>query len=265
MKIEKIKDLPPAEVRKLIREGKYQNPTAGLCPGYVQANLVILPFEWAYDFLLFCVRNPKSCPLIEVTDPGDPTPLFSAPQADLRTDLPKYRIWKNGKVIETTTDIKSLWRKDFVAFLLGCSFSFERALISAGIPVRHIEEGKNVSMYKTILDTTPAGRLKGKLVVTMRPIPGYLVPKAVSITERFRYAHGSPVHVGDPKILGIEDLSKPDFGDAVTIKPTEVPVFWACGVTAQIAIANSGVPFAITHAPGHMFITDIKEEELIIT
>ncbi len=255
----------PREARALIREGRWQGPTAGLCPGYAQANLVVLPKALAYDFLLFCQRNPKPCPLLEVTDPGVYEPKRVAPGADLRTDLPKYRVYREGQLEAEPTDVQAWWREDLVAFLLGCSFTFEAALLRAGIPVRHLEEGKNVPMYITNQSCAPAGIFQGPLVVSMRPIPVSLVARVVQITARYPSAHGAPVHVGAPEALGIKDLSQPDFGDPVTLREGEVPVFWACGVTPQAVALQTKPPLMITHAPGYMFVTDLKEDSLSIT
>jgi len=252
----------PREVRQQIREGKWRRPTAGLAPGFVQANLVILPRNLAFDFLLFAQRNPKPCPVIEVTDVGSPEPKLSSPGADLRTDVPKYRVYRDGALAAEVTDLRSGWRDDLVSFLLGCSFTFESALLQAGVPVRHIEEGKNVPMFITSLPCVPAGTFRGPLVVTMRPIPSALVSRAVQVTGRYPGVHGSPVHVGDPAIIGIRDLEKPDFGDSVTIRPGEIPVFWACGVTPQAVAMQAKPPLMFTHAPGYMFITDLRNEEL---
>lgn len=258
------KGAPPLEVRTMIRQGQWRKPTAGLAPGYVQANLVVLPRELAYDFLLFAQRNPKPCPILEVTDVGSPEPMLTAPGADLRTDLPKYRIYRDGKFVQEVTDLLGVWTSDLVAFLLGCSFTFETGLLQAGIPVRHIEEGKNVSMFITSIPCMPAGAFSGPLVVTMRPIPASLVARAVQISGRFPAVHGAPVHVGDPGALGIRDLSKPDFGDPVTIRPGEFPVFWACGVTPQAVAMQAKPPLMISHAPGHMFVTDLRDEALAV-
>jgi uncharacterized protein YcsI (UPF0317 family) len=230
----------------------------------VQANLVILPKEWAYDFLVFAQRNPKPCPILDVTEPGDPEPKLTAPGADLRTDLPKYRIWKEGQLVAEPEDIRDYWREDLVAFLLGCSFSFEGALLEAGVPVRHMELGLNVPMYKTNIPCVPAGRLSGPLVVSMRPIPHALIPKAVLCTGRFPAVHGAPVHIGDPAAIGIADVGKPDFGQAVPIHEGEAPVFWACGVTPQAALMASRPPFAITHSPGHMFLCTPKDSDYAV-
>lgn len=252
----------PREVRQQIREGKWRRPTAGLAPGYVQANLVILPRDLAYDFLLFAQRNPKPCPVIEVTDVGSPEPKLSSPGADLRTDVPMYRVYRDGVLAGEVTDLRSAWRDDLVCFLLGCSFTFDSALLQAGIPIRHIEEHKNVPMFITGIQCRSAGAFNGPLVVTMRPIPAALVPRAVQITGRYPGVHGSPVHVGDPALIGIRDLGEPDFGDAVTIRSGEVPVFWACGVTPQAVAMQAKPPLMFTHAPGYMFITDLRNEEL---
>ena len=258
------KGATPLEVRTMIRQGRWRKPTAGLAPGYVQANLVVLPRELAYDFLLFAQRNPKPCPILEVTDTGLPEPRLTAPGADLRTDVPKYRIYRDGTFVQEVTDLLGVWTSDLVAYLLGCSFTFETGLLQAGIPVRHIEEGKNVSMFITSIPCMPAGAFSGPLVVTMRPIPAALVSRAVQISGRFPAVHGAPVHVGDPGALGIRDLSKPDFGDPVSIRPGEVPVFWACGVTPQAVAMQAKPPLMISHAPGHMFITDMRDESLAV-
>ncbi len=254
----------PKEVRERIRRGEWVRPTAGCAAGYVQANLVVLPRELAYDFLLFTHRNPRPCPLLEVTDPGSPEPVRVAPGADLRTDLPKYRVYRHGVLAEEVTDLLPLWRDDLVAFLLGCSFTFEAALLKAEVPVRHLEEGRNVPMYITNRPCAPAGLFEGPLVVSMRPIPPEKVARAAAVTARFPAVHGAPVHVGAPEGLGILDLGRPDFGDPVTIRPGEVPVFWACGVTPQAVAMAVKPPLMITHAPGHMFVTDLRDEALAV-
>lgn len=254
----------PSEVRQLCRSGELTTPTPGLALGYVQANLVILPYDLAFEFLLFCQRNPKPCPILDVTEVGDPEPKLLAPGADLRTDLPRYRIFRQGQFVEETTDIRSLWRDDFVAFLIGCSFSFENAMLNAGLSVRHIEERKNVPMYKTSIDCLPSRTFSSSLVVSMRPLPAQDVVRAVEVTSRYYKAHGSPIQIGSPDKLGLEDLSRPDYGDAVTVRDNEVPVFWACGVTTQTAILQAKPEIAITHAPGHMFVSDLRDESLSI-
>jgi uncharacterized protein YcsI (UPF0317 family) len=232
--------------------------------GHAQANMIILPRDWAYDFLLYAARNPKPCPILDVTETGDPEPRLIAPGADVRTDLPKYRIWENGELTGEPTDIKSFWRDDLVAFMIGCSFSFESALLQAGIPIRHIEENVNVPMYLTNIPCKPAGRFSGSMVVSMRPVPHAQAVKAATCTAMFPSVHGAPVHMGAPSVIGIEDINMPDFGDAVTVKEGEIPVFWACGVTPQAAVMKSKPPFAITHAPGHMFITDNRDSDYAV-
>jgi len=249
------------EARQRIRTGDWKKPTAGLSPGHTQANLVILPKKYAYDFLLFCVRNPKSCPLIEVTDSGSPEAKQTAPVSDLRVDVPKYRIYKNGELAEEVTSISSYWQDDFVSFLIGCSFTFEKPLLDNGIPIRYIEEGCNVSMYRTNIPCATAGIFSGPMVVSMRPMKPQEAIRATQITSRFPSVHGAPVHIGNPGAIGIRNIHKPDFGDAVTIQDGEVPVFWGCGVTPQAAVMASKPEIVITHAPGHMFITDKREEE----
>lgn len=252
----------PQEVRRKIAQGEITGQTSALCPGYAQANLVILPKDWAFDFLLFALRNPKPCPLMEVLDPGDPYTRVIADHADVRKELPRYRVWRQGELVEEPTDISHLWADDLVSFFLGCSFSFDDALVKAGVPVRHLEQQRNVPMYRTKLPNSKAARLGGPLVVSMRPIPLDQVEKAKEVSGRFGGAHGAPVHQGDPAEIGIENLEQPDFGDPVEIRPGEVPVFWACGVTPQAALMEAKPPFAITHAPGHMFITDLKAEQI---
>ena len=247
----------PSEIRRAIRGGIWSGITAGLATGFAQANLVVLPRSDAFDFLLFCVRNPQACPLIDVTDPGSPVPTLAAPEADLRTDLPRYRVYERGVLVEEPASIAHRWRDDMVAFLLGCSFTFERALIDAGIRMRHIEQNVNVSMYRTNRTCRAAGKFFGPLVVSMRPVRADLVKRAIAITSAFPGSHGTPVWTGDPAELGITDLAEPDWGDAVLPESDEIPVFWACGVTPQAVAIQSRPELMITHAPGHMFVTDI--------
>ncbi len=256
-----IAQLSPAQARQWIKEGRWVKPTAGMANGYAQANLAILPKELAFDFLLFCQRNPKPCPVLDVTEAGSPVPRLVAPDADIRTDIPKYRIYRDGEWVEEVTDITEYWQEDLVAFLLGCSFSFESALMNNGISIRHIEEECNVPMYKTSIACTPAGRFEGPMVVSMRPIPEKDVVRAVQVTSRFPAVHGAPVHIGHPEAIGIQNIHKPDFGDAVPIEEGEVPVFWACGVTPQAVAMQVKPKLMITHAPGHMFITDRRDEQ----
>ncbi|MGQ9824293.1 MAG: putative hydro-lyase [Desulfotomaculales bacterium] len=260
-----MEQMSPAEWRKLFRQNKYARHTAGLAPGYAQTNLVVLPREVAFDFLVFCFRNPKPCPVLDVTDPGSPEPKKVAPGADLRTDLPLYRVFKKGVLVDEPTDIKKYWRDDLVAFLLGCSFTFEKALLDAGIELRHVAEGKNVAMYITNIECAPAGIFRGPLVVSMRPVKTAQVALAVQVTARFPAVHGAPVQVGDPAGLGIKDLGRPDFGEAVEVLEGEVPVFWACGVTPQVAAVRAKPELMITHAPGHMFITDLRDKDLSVS
>ena len=252
----------PAQVRQLIRQGQIQGPTAGLCAGYAQANLVVQPQSLAYDFLLFAQRNPRACPLLEVSDTGSRLLREIAPGADIATDIPKYRVYEHGVLTGEYTDVSRFWRDDLVSFLIGCSFSFEADLLEAGVPVRHIEEGCNVPMYVTSIPCAPAGVFHGNMVVSMRPMPVSEAIRSTLITGGMPRVHGAPVHIGDPALIGIRDISRPDFGDAVTIAPGEVPVFWPCGVTPQAALMQSKPAFAITHAPGHMLITDVKNIRL---
>ena len=251
----------PAELRAACREG-WAAPTSGHAAGFTQCNLIALPKDWAWDFLLFAQRNPKPCPVLDVTEPGS-FETAPAPGADLRRDVPRYRIWRDGALAEEVADASAAWAEhpDVVAFLIGCSFTFETPLMQAGIEIRHIAQGCNVPMYRTSRPCRPAGRLAGPLVVSMRPIPAERVPEAVTISGRYPAVHGAPVLVGAPEALGIADLGRPDFGDPVDVRPGEIPVFWACGVTPQAAVTASRVPFAITHAPGHMFVTDVPDRE----
>jgi len=253
-----------AAVRAACRAGTLNGPTPGLAMGYVQANLVIVPSGFADNFRLFCLRNPQPCPLLDETNPGDPEPKTVAPAADLRTDLPAYRVWRDGQLVAEPNEIDSLWQDDLVAFLIGCSFTFENALLKAGLPVRHIEQGLNVPMYVTNRHCRPAGRFCGSLVVSMRPMTPDQAAAATRICSQFPRAHGEPVHVGDPAEIGIADLSRPDFGDAVEVRPGEVPVFWACGVTPQAALMQAKLPLAITHKPGHMFLTNLRDSDLAV-
>jgi len=248
----------PAQIRERIRRGEITGQTSGMCPGFAQANLLILPKEEAYDFLLFTQRNPKSCPLLEVGDVGSRAIRRIAKDADVATDLPRYRLWKKGELQGEYTDISSLWQEDFVYFLIGCSFSFEGELLSADVPVRHIEEGTNVPMYLTNIACDPAGMFFGNTVVSMRPMPVKDAIRAISITASMPRVHGAPIHFGNPEEIGIRDISKPDFGDPVPIREGEVPVFWCCGVTPQSVVMSAKPAIAISHAPGHMFISDVK-------
>lgn len=251
-----------ATARRLARAGELTSHTSGLAPGYVQANLVVVPRELAFDFLLFCQRNPKPCPLLDVTEPGSPEPRLVAPGADVRTDVPRYRVYRHGEPVDEPHDLLGLWRDDLVGFLLGCSFTFENALLQAGLPLRHVEAGCNVPMYRTNVPCRPAGVFRGPMVVSMRPLTPAQAVRAVQVCSRFPRAHGAPVHFGDPDVLGIHDLARPDFGDAVEVQSGEVPVFWACGVTPQAVAMEARPPLLLTHKPGHMFVTDLRDTDL---
>ncbi|CAN5907559.1 putative hydro-lyase [soil metagenome] len=251
-----MRDLSLREVREKIRSGEYTGPTSGLARGHVQTNLVVLPEDYAFDFLKFCVRNPKPCPALEVTDVGSSTPAVMFPDADLRTDVPKYRVYKEGELVDEPTDIRDYWQEDLVSFLIGCSFTFEGALLDAGLRIAHQDQNRNVPMYVTNRECMPSGAFSGPMVVSMRPYTPEEVPVAVAASGRFPSMHGTPVHVGEPESLGVKDLDNPEFGEPISIGEDEVPVFWACGVTPQAVAMNARPPLMITHSPGHMFITD---------
>jgi uncharacterized protein YcsI (UPF0317 family) len=253
---------PAAQARHAIRSGEWTGHTSGLAEGYVQGNVVILPQAEADHFLRYCQRNPKPCPVLAVSEPGQASVPTLGAGIDIRTDVPRYRVWRHGELAAEPTDVRDLWRDDLVSFVIGCSFSFEQALLEAGLPVRHIEQGRNVPMYRTNIPTVAAGPFHGPLVVTMRPMRAAAAIRAIQVTSRFPDVHGAPVHLGDPALIGISDLSQPDYGDAVDVLPDELPVFWACGVTPQAAIAQARPEFCITHAPGAMLITDLLNHEL---
>ena len=252
--------LDPVALRDHIRAGRFLGPTTGHGGSSLQANLVILPGDDAQDFLRFCLANPRPCPLLAVGEPGNPA-LPTLGDIDLRHDVPRYRLWRDGVLVEEPTDIADLWQDDMVSFALGCSFTFEDALTRAGIPVRHQAAGRNVPMYRTSLATRPAGKFSGPLVVSMRAMPAADAIEAVTICQRYPLAHGAPVHLGDPSLIGIADLERPEYGDAPDIRPGDIPVFWACGVTPQEAIIAAKPALAITHAPGHMLVTDIASAQ----
>lgn len=243
-----------------IRAGQYDANTAGLAPGKLQCNLAILPEEFALDFLRFCQRNPKPCPVVGVSETGDPMVPTLGRDIDIRTDVPRYRVFRDGTLTEERTDISDLWNDRLVTVALGCSFTFENAFVRAGIPVRHIETGCNVPMYRTNIDLVPSGPFVGQMVVSMRPLEKRHLEDAIAISSRYPQAHGAPIAIGDPAAIGISDITRPDYGDAVEVKPGEIPVFWACGVTPQNVIQAARPPFCITHAPGYMLITDIAED-----
>ncbi len=250
--------------RLAIRRNEHAGPTSGLAPGFVQANLAVLPQALAQDFLQFCQRNPKPCPLLGISAPGDPGIPALADDLDIRTDLPRYRVWRDGEVVEEPTDIMAHWRDDLVAFVLGCSFSFEEALMADDLPIRHIERNVRVPMYRTNIACTPSGPFAGPMVVSMRPFKPADAIRAVQITSRFPSVHGAPIHLGHPHSIGIADIAKPDYGDPVPVEADEIPVFWACGVTPQAVIAAAKLPFAITHAPSLMLVTDLKNKQLAV-
>jgi uncharacterized protein YcsI (UPF0317 family) len=247
--------MTPTELRREIRAGRWTGQTAGAAPGFVQANIVVLPDAQAAAFRAFCLANAQACPVLEVTPPGDPHPRIAA-GADLRSDLPRYHVYRDGELAAEPADVADLWQDDMVAFVIGCSFSFEHALLAQGIPLRHVAEGRNVAMYRTTVPCTAAGPFQGPLVVSMRPLPRSQLEAASAICARMPEAHGEPVSIGDPERLGIADLQRPDFGDPVAIREDEVPVFWACGVTGVEAARGAALPLLITHAPGHMFVSD---------
>jgi uncharacterized protein YcsI (UPF0317 family) len=249
-------------VRHAARQGRFTGHTSGLAREQVQGNLVVLPAADAGDFLRYCQRNPKPCPLLAVSEPGDPTLPTLGADLDLRTDVPRYRVWRHGELVAEPTDLHEVWRDDLVGFVIGCSFSFEHALLAAGIPLRHVQQGRNVAMYRTHLATRRAGAFFGPMVVSMRPLKAADAIRAVQITGRTPEVHGAPVHLGDPTLIGIADLSRPDYGDAVEVMPDELPVFWACGVTPQAAVAAARPAFCITHAPGAMLVTDLLNRQL---
>ncbi len=245
-----------------IRAGRHRNHTAGLAPGYVQGNLCILPREYADEFRTFCERNPKPCPLLGMSRPGDPHLPELGADLDVRTDVPRYRIFKDGQFSSEVDELKPFWRDDLVTFVLGCSFSFEEALMAAGLPLRYVEQGRNVPMYRTNVDTVASGRFHGKLVVSMRPFKPADAIRAIEITSRYPRVHGSPVHIGHPELIGIEDLSRPWVGDPTEVRDDELPLFWACGVTPQSVVLDAKPSLCITHAPGHMLVTDLRNRDL---
>jgi uncharacterized protein YcsI (UPF0317 family) len=250
--------------RLLIRRNEHLGPTSGLAPGYVQGNLAILPNALASDFLRFCQLNPKPCPLLAASAPGDPRLPSLAEDLDIRTDLGRYKVWRNGEVVDEPTDIKRWWRDDLVAFVIGCSFSFEEALLDAGIELRHMTCDCTVPMFRTSIETVPAGPFHGPMVVSMRPMKPADAIRAIQVTTRFPNVHGAPVHIGKPELIGIKDINKPDQGDAVPVKDDELPVFWACGVTPQSVVATVRPDFCITHFPGCMLVTDRRNTELAV-
>jgi uncharacterized protein YcsI (UPF0317 family) len=260
--IDHLRDVDGRRIRELCRSGALTGPTAGMASGYTQVNLVVLPSLLADDFDAFCRLNRKPCPLLERTDAGEYEPRQMAPGADLRTDLPRYRVYRRGELVDRPQSVETYWREDFVSFLIGCSFTFEWAMLQAGLPVRHVEENRNVPMYRTNIACAPAGPFHGPMVVSMRPLTPDQARQAVEVTSRFERVHGAPVQIGEPDTIGIKRLDRPDYGDAVTIRKGEIPVFWACGVTPVEAIIRARPEVAITHEPGHMLLTDVHDEDL---
>jgi len=255
---------PAYQARLDARSGRLTGSTANLAPGRVQANLAILPRALAGDFLRFCQLNPKPCPLLAMSEPGDPALPTLGLDIDIRTDIPRYRVWRDGELVAEPADVREYWRDDLVSFLIGCSFSFEEAMLENGLPVRHIEQGCNVPMYRTDIETARAGVFGGPLVVSMRPLKAADAIRAIQVTSRFPAVHGAPVHLGDPALIGIADIAKPDYGDAVQIHAGEMPVFWACGVTPQSVVSAVKPEFCITHAPGHMLVTDLLNSRMAV-
>ncbi|MGX7744868.1 putative hydro-lyase [Rhodopseudomonas parapalustris] len=255
--------VPSHQARLAYRAGLAES-TAGVAPGCVQGNLVILPEKDAAAFHRFCQLNPKPCPIIGMSDIGNPMMPSVGVDLDIRTDVPRYVVWRDGEAVDEPTDIIAYWRDDLVAFVLGCSFSFEEALLAEEIPIRHIERQVRVPMYRTNIPCAPAGPFAGPMVVSMRPMKPKDAIRAIQITSRFPSVHGAPVHIGLPQSIGIADIARPDYGDPVPVEADELPVFWACGVTPQAVIAAARVPFAITHAPGLMLVTDLKNKHLAV-
>jgi len=257
-------EITPAQLRQQIRSGEHTGNTSGFCPGFVQCNMVILPKDWANEFLQFCQKNPKPCPVLGMSDAGSWEIPELAASLDIRSDLPSYKIFENGEVINEVNDVTEYWRDDLVTFMLGCSFSFEESLIADGLEVRNVTEERNVPMYRTNIPCRSAGRFNGTMVVSMRPFLAADAIRATQICTRFPSVHGAPVHLGDPSLIGIQDINNPEFGDPVTIHEDELPVFWACGVTPQVALEQAKPPFCITHSPGCMLVTDIKNSKLAV-
>jgi uncharacterized protein YcsI (UPF0317 family) len=256
--------MTPSEFRQLVRSGQFREPTAGYCGAYAQANLAIIPLQYAADFLLFCQRNPKACPLLGVSEPGQWNIPALGADLDIRNDVPRYVVYRDGELAHDLTTLEFVWREDLVSFAIGCSFSFEQMLLDADILLRHIAERKNVAMYRSNIANKKAGPFGGNMVVSMRPMKAADAIRAVQITSRFPSVHGAPIHLGDPALIGIADLSRPDYGDAVEVKADEIPVFWACGVTPQEAMLSAKLPLAFAHKAGHMLVTDILNHTLAV-
>ncbi|WP_210129325.1 putative hydro-lyase [Staphylococcus sp. GDX8P66P] len=252
----------PSTLRKMISKGELTGHTSGMAKGYVQANVVILPSAYAYDFLKFCFRNPKTCPLLDVSEIGSTSFPTYGKDANITNEVAQYKVYRYGELVESPTDIAHLFNDDMVSFLIGCSFTFEHALLDAGLPIRHIEEEHNVPMYITNIPAASSGHFSGNITLSMRPMTMQQAIKATEITTHFKNVHGTPIHIGNPSEIGIENITNPDFGEPVTIKENEVPVFWGCGVTPQSVALDAKPELMITHAPGHMFITDVPDSQL---
>jgi uncharacterized protein YcsI (UPF0317 family) len=252
------------QIRARIRAGAWSGATSGMAPSQVQANLAILPREFAGDFMRFCHLNPKPCPLLAVSEAGAPRLPALGRDLDVRTDVPRYRVFEDGRCVDEPQDILRWWRDDLVTFVLGCSLTFEQALLEAGLRLQHVERGTAVPMFRTSVQTRRAGMFHGPLVVSMRPFGPAQAIRAIQITSRFPTMHGAPLHMGFPQAIGIRDLSKPDYGEAVEVSADELPLFWACGVTPQAVVEAAKVPFCITHYPGAMLITDLKNADAAV-
>ncbi len=250
--------MTPHVFRQHVRTGEFTGHTSGVCDGFLQANILIVPSRVASDFHRYCTSNPRPCPLVSVSKLGEPSLPELGKYIDIRTDLPGYRIFADGNVAEAS-DIADVWRDDLVTFALGCSFTFERVLLNNGIHLWHVENGRNVAMYRTNMMTEPVGPFSGPMVVSMRPIGRDMIKKTIRICGDFPNAHGAPVHWGDPSAIGIDDLDAPEWGDTAPVAEGEVPVFWACGVTSQVSLEKADLDFCISHKPGCMLVTDVPE------
>lgn len=255
----------PSTVRAAVREGRWTGNTKRLALGFHQANVTILPASLAFDFMRFCQRNPRPLPLLDVTDPGDPVPRIAAPDADIRTDIPAYCVYRNGELVERVRDLRALWRPDHVAFLTGCNLSIDQVLLDAGIPFPHlVREDAFPAQYRSSIACKPAGAFEGPIVVSYRPVPEHLLLRVIELTSRYPLSHGAPAHVGDPARIGVTDLGKVDWGQPPRDEPGTIPAFWSCGITAQAAALAAKIPEMITHAPGHMFVTDLPVSDRTI-
>ncbi len=253
--------LSPADLRKAMADGLWLDTTVGLGLGYLHTNVAILPEKYAFDFLLYCVRNPKPCPVIHVSEPGDPIINTVSAGSDIRDDISRYCVFEKGELVATPTSLRDYWRPDAVTFLLGCSVTFEQALINNGVPMRHHAQGSTPGVYITDIPCAPAGQFAGPVVASVRAIPGHLVSRAVEVTSRYPWGHGSPLHIGDPSLIGV-DLSKPDYGDVPVFEEGDVPVFWGCGVTPQLALSEAKPEYMFSHYPAHMYVADVTSDNV---